>query len=141
MDRIKQPNSRMCFVCGLQNPIGLHLHLYEIEPGLIETTYTAPAHFQGYPGVLHGGIVAALLDEVSGRVHMAGVIYNSGYWNAKGNGKFFGSIVTKQGIAESGGGPAGTPHIWFDTCLKDKGWPPPSLKPPRVVATSWQSDM
>lgn len=30
----------------------------------------APDHFQGYPGVLHGGIVAALIDEVSGRTHM-----------------------------------------------------------------------
>lgn len=67
---IKQPNSRMCFLCGLENPVGMHLHLYEVEPGVIETTYTAPGHFQGYPGVLHGGIVASLLDEVCGRVHM-----------------------------------------------------------------------
>ena len=79
--------------------------------------------------------------NVSGGVHMAGVIYNSGYWNAKGNGRFFGSIVTKQGIVEAGGGPAGTPDIWFDVCLKDKCWPPPSLKLPRVVPTSWESDM
>lgn len=67
---IKQPNSRMCFICGLENPIGLHLHIYEVEPGVVETTYTAPDHFQGYPGVLHGGIVAAILDEISGRAHM-----------------------------------------------------------------------
>lgn len=67
---IKQPNSRMCFVCGLENPVGLHLHIYETEPGVVETTYVAPNHFQGYPGVLHGGIVAALLDEIAGRVHM-----------------------------------------------------------------------
>ena len=67
---IKQPNSKMCFICGLENPVGLHLHIYEIEPGVIETKYIAPDHFQGYPGVLHGGIVAAILDEVSGRAHM-----------------------------------------------------------------------
>jgi len=60
----------MCFICGLENPIGLHLHLYEVEPGVIETAYTAPNHFQGYPGVLHGGIVSAILDEVAGRAHM-----------------------------------------------------------------------
>jgi len=70
MQRIKQPNSRMCFICGMENPIGLHLHIYETGPGIIETTYTAPEHFQGYPGVLHGGIVSAILDEVSGRAHM-----------------------------------------------------------------------
>ena len=60
----------MCFICGLENPVGLHLHIYELEPGVIETTYIAPEHFQGYPGVLHGGIVAALVDEIAGRAHM-----------------------------------------------------------------------
>jgi len=68
--RIKQPNSKMCFICGVENPVGLHLHIYETEPGMVEATYTAPDHFQGYPGVLHGGIVAAILDELSGRVQM-----------------------------------------------------------------------
>jgi len=70
MSRIKQPNSKMCFICGLQNPVGLHLHIFEMEPGLVEATYTAPDHFQGYPGVLHGGIVGAIVDEMSGRSHM-----------------------------------------------------------------------
>ncbi len=66
----RQPNSRMCFICGLENPVGLHLHLYEVEPGVVQAAYTAPEHFQGYPGVLHGGIVGAILDEVSGRSQM-----------------------------------------------------------------------
>ena len=70
MSKSKQPNSRHCFLCGLENPVGLHLHFYEAEPGVIETQYTAPEHFQGYPGVLHGGIVAALIDETSGRAQM-----------------------------------------------------------------------
>jgi acyl-coenzyme A thioesterase PaaI-like protein len=67
---IKQPNSRMCFICGLENPVGLHLHIYETEPGVVESAYVAPDHFQGYPGVLHGGIVGAIIDEISGRAHM-----------------------------------------------------------------------
>jgi acyl-coenzyme A thioesterase PaaI-like protein len=67
---VKQPNSKMCFVCGLENPVGLQLKIYQTGPGMIETTYTAPEHFQGYPGVLHGGIVATILDEISGRSHM-----------------------------------------------------------------------
>lgn len=66
----KQPNSRHCFACGLENPVGLRLKIYQVEPGVIETSYRAPEHFQGYPGILHGGIVAALLDEISGRAHM-----------------------------------------------------------------------
>jgi acyl-coenzyme A thioesterase PaaI-like protein len=60
----------MCFICGLENPVGLHLHIYETEPGVVESIYTAPEHFQGYPGVLHGGIVGAIIDEISGRALM-----------------------------------------------------------------------
>lgn len=70
MSKTKQPNSRHCFICGIENPVGLHLHIYEVEPGVVEAQYIAPDHFQGYPGVLHGGIVAALIDEVSGRAQM-----------------------------------------------------------------------
>ena len=68
--RIAQPNSKMCFICGLENPVGLKLRIFQTGPGEIETTYTAPQHFQGYPGVLHGGIVATILDEISGRAQM-----------------------------------------------------------------------
>jgi acyl-coenzyme A thioesterase PaaI-like protein len=68
--RKRQPNSQHCFICGMENPIGLHLHIYETAPGEVESTYIAPDHFQGYPGVLHGGIVAALIDEISGRAQM-----------------------------------------------------------------------
>ena len=70
MEKLKQPNSKMCFICGLENPVGLHLHIYEVDPGIVEATYTAPEHFQGYPGVLHGGIVSAILDELSSRSQM-----------------------------------------------------------------------
>ena len=66
----RQPNSRHCFVCGVANPFGLHLKFYETAPGQVETWVTLPEHFQGYPGVVHGGIVAAMLDETAGRAHM-----------------------------------------------------------------------
>jgi acyl-coenzyme A thioesterase PaaI-like protein len=60
----------MCFICGLENPAGLQLHIYETAPGTVESAYTAPEHFQGFPGVLHGGIVAAIIDELAARAHM-----------------------------------------------------------------------
>jgi uncharacterized protein (TIGR00369 family) len=69
----KQPNSRMCFICGRQNPIGLHVDFYEDpEAEQVRVEFTVPDEFQGYPGVVHGGIVAAVLDEVSGRAVMLG---------------------------------------------------------------------
>jgi len=66
----KQPNSRMCFVCGLQNPVGLHLAFYEdhaSNPKAVRAEVVIPDKYQGYPGVAHGGILAAILDEVAGR--------------------------------------------------------------------------
>lgn len=64
----KQPNSAMCFVCGVQNPIGLHLSFYDDEEGRVVAHWTPGEEHQGYPGVLHGGIAATLLDEAAGRV-------------------------------------------------------------------------
>lgn len=63
----KQPNSQMCFVCGLENPIGLKVSFYEDEDGRVMITWTPGEEHQGYPGQLHGGIAAALLDEALGR--------------------------------------------------------------------------
>jgi uncharacterized protein (TIGR00369 family) len=71
MPKRKQPNSQMCFICGMQNPIGLKLFFYELDDGSITAKFTARAEHQGYPGVLHGGIASALLDEIMGRASMA----------------------------------------------------------------------
>jgi uncharacterized protein (TIGR00369 family) len=68
--RTKQPNSKYCFVCGLENHHGLQLAFHHDETGTVYAEVTMPDHFQGYPGTVHGGIVAALLDEVSGRASM-----------------------------------------------------------------------
>jgi acyl-coenzyme A thioesterase PaaI-like protein len=64
----KQPNSSMCFLCGINNPIGLKLAFYtDGEDRCIARFQPRPEH-QGYPGTLHGGIISALLDETMGRV-------------------------------------------------------------------------
>lgn len=67
----KQPTSRLCFVCGRENPIGLQLHFFEnVDSHQVQATFSIPDHYQGYPGVVHGGIVSTILDEVSGRAVM-----------------------------------------------------------------------
>lgn len=64
----KQPNSKDCFVCGLENDFGLKSYFYELENGeLIARFFPADQH-QSYPGRLHGGISAAILDETLGRL-------------------------------------------------------------------------
>ncbi len=59
-----------CFACGPANPEGLHLKfVYDAE----HQTATAPVHLtrihEGPPGYIHGGIVAALLDEAMSKLN------------------------------------------------------------------------
>lgn len=63
----KQPNSKMCFVCGLDNTFGLKSRFYELETGELLAIFQPAEEHQGYPGRLHGGLAAALLDETIGR--------------------------------------------------------------------------
>lgn len=58
-------DNKQCFVCGQDNLSGLKLSLKVFKgQGLAETEVKFPGHFQGWAGVVHGGLVAAVLDEV-----------------------------------------------------------------------------
>ena len=56
-------NEGFCFGCGINNPIGLKLKFTPDGDGL-HTEFTPDKNHQGWPGLLHGGILACLLDEV-----------------------------------------------------------------------------
>lgn len=66
----KQPNSRMCLVCGLKNPFGLHTAFYELDNKEILAVFKPRTEHQSYPGRLHGGIISTILDEAIGRAIM-----------------------------------------------------------------------
>ena len=61
-----------CFVCGQRNPFGLHL-VFQQEGQSIVADFQPREEHQGFPGVIHGGIVAAVLDEALGRTSLLGV--------------------------------------------------------------------
>jgi len=63
----KQHNSRMCFVCGMKNKYGLKASFYETDTNELVAIIKPGEEHQGYPGRLHGGIAAAVLDETIGR--------------------------------------------------------------------------
>ena len=62
-----------CFACGPANPIGLRLR-FELEgDDGIRAEFTPGPQYQGYEGVLHGGIVAAALDDAMANLfHLRG---------------------------------------------------------------------
>lgn len=70
----KQPNSRMCFVCGLKNKFGLKASFYETDKNELIALFKPYQEHQGYPGRLHGGIAAAILDETIGRTITMGKV-------------------------------------------------------------------
>ena len=55
-----------CFACGQRNPFGLQL-VFRLENGTIVADFQPREEHQGFPGVIHGGIVASVLDETLGR--------------------------------------------------------------------------
>jgi acyl-coenzyme A thioesterase PaaI-like protein len=55
-------SDHQCFACGSANPIGLHLE-FAYREGAAEARFTPAPAFQGYPGLMHGGLVCTLLDE------------------------------------------------------------------------------
>jgi len=66
----KQNISKCCFVCGVQNTIGLKARFYESVDGESIALFTPKSELQSYPGVMHGGISATILDETIGRAIM-----------------------------------------------------------------------
>ena len=52
-----------CFGCGQENPIGLRLSFDHDGDALVARFVPGEDH-QGWPGIVHGGIIATLLYEV-----------------------------------------------------------------------------
>src|ERR1017187_5006910 len=53
----------VCFVCGPDQPHGLKLKFTSAQTGTSETEWTPTSQWQGFEGIVHGGIVSTVLDE------------------------------------------------------------------------------
>src|ERR1700733_15407 len=64
MPALELPHTPNCLVCGQSNPHGLHLSLH-VDPatGIVTTTFTPTKDHIGFEGIIHGGIIATVLDE------------------------------------------------------------------------------
>lgn len=76
-------DDKRCFFCGEWNPHGFSLR-FQSNGEWTETRVVLPWYLQGFSGVAHGGIVAALLDEVmSHSVKRAGIFAVTGTLQVK----------------------------------------------------------
>ena len=69
-----------CFGCGPRNPHGLQL-VFRIEANTVVANFQPREEHQGFPGIIHGGIVASLFDEILGRTALLG---NNPEWTMTG---------------------------------------------------------
>jgi acyl-coenzyme A thioesterase PaaI-like protein len=69
---MKLEDENYCFCCGERNPIGLHLK-FHWEGADYVTEFTPKREHEGFRDVVHGGLLAAVLDEV-----MARMLWNMG---------------------------------------------------------------
>jgi uncharacterized protein (TIGR00369 family) len=100
-------DDRACFVCGEKNPIGLKLRLrVDRERGESEAEVTFDPHFQGWAGIVHGGLLATVLDEA--------LIYAAG---AKGLKCVTGEITVRYVKPAS----TGVPYTLKGRFIEDKG--------------------
>lgn len=60
-------DARYCFVCGPDNPIGLKLRFAQLQDE-IRAEFTPSDLHVGYEGLVHGGILAALIDDAVANV-------------------------------------------------------------------------
>lgn len=57
-------DNQYCFVCGTRNPLGFKLKFDHPEKGLLRANLSFKPEHQGYRGIVHGGLVGTVLDEM-----------------------------------------------------------------------------
>jgi len=68
--RTLQQKKNYCFVCGLDNPDGMHLQFtLDEERRTFVCHFNLPKRYTGPPGHCHGGIIATILDDAMGKVN------------------------------------------------------------------------
>jgi acyl-coenzyme A thioesterase PaaI-like protein len=62
MSATSLPYTRNCFVCGARNPHGLRLRFRRVGDE-VHADFAPTAEHAGFRGIIHGGILATVLDE------------------------------------------------------------------------------
>ncbi len=64
MSRLDLQDDQMCYACGSKNTAGLRLHFRHPQKYLLTSNVVFKKRHQGYKDIVHGGLVATVLDEM-----------------------------------------------------------------------------
>ena len=67
MNKIVLENDDKCFACGMSNPDGLRIE-WKVDGTCATAEFVPEGKYQGWKGIVHGGILATLLDEAMTRL-------------------------------------------------------------------------
>jgi hypothetical protein len=78
--------------------------------------------------------------DIAGTASFHGILFTSGEFEATGTGRFYGSIVAAQGVAQvPDDGSAATPELYWDQAIVED-WPPDGWRVPRTAVTRWATE-
>jgi uncharacterized protein (TIGR00369 family) len=60
------PSYDACYVCGQENPVGLHIRFFSQPDQSVSAVFELAKEYAGYEAVVHGGVISAFLDELTG---------------------------------------------------------------------------
>jgi acyl-coenzyme A thioesterase PaaI-like protein len=62
LDTARAKSHPFCLVCSQSNPMGLGLEFSTHDNGSVSTSFLGHPALEGFQGLLHGGMIASLLD-------------------------------------------------------------------------------
>jgi uncharacterized protein (TIGR00369 family) len=69
------PPERMCFACGPDNPVGLHIDYTVDDDEVCTAEFTPGENHLSWENTVHGGIIYSALDDVTGNIpHARGLV-------------------------------------------------------------------
>lgn len=69
--RKNAPLNSACFVCGEENPHGLHL-AFQADGDRASTVWTPRIGWESFQGIIHGGVISSVLDEAMAKAIISG---------------------------------------------------------------------
>jgi acyl-coenzyme A thioesterase PaaI-like protein len=60
-----------CFACGADNPRGLMMRFDQDSSGAVSALWTPQVFWEGFRGIVHGGLISTVLDEAMSKAVVA----------------------------------------------------------------------